>query len=56
MTEFREQLLSRMTKIYGLEHEIVIDFATICEGDDFTDKVLEVIVKAHEENPVIFNN
>lgn len=41
----REQLLDRMIKIYGFEHEIVIDFARMCESDNFTDKDLEMVVE-----------
>ena len=51
----REQLLDRMIKIYGFEHEIVIEFARMCESDNFTDKDLEVIVEAHEANPIGFD-
>ena len=48
----REQLLDRMIKIYGFEHEIVIDFARICEELALTennDKALEILVKCHEK-------
>ena len=51
----REQLLDRMIKIYGFEHEIVIEFARMCEEwlpTENNDKALETLVKCHEENPV----
>ena len=51
----REQLLDRMIRIYGFEHEVIIEFARICESDNFTDRELEVIVEAHEANPVGFD-
>ena len=51
----REQLLDRMIRIYGFEHEVVIEFARMCESDNFTDKDLEVIVEAHEANRVGFD-
>ena len=49
----REELLDRMIRIYGFEHEAVIAFAELVKSDIFTDEMLEVIVKAHEEYPVI---
>lgn len=49
----KEELLDRMIKIYGFEHDAVIEFAELVENDIFTDEMLEVIVKAHEEYPVI---
>lgn len=51
----REQLLDRMIRIYGFEHEVVIEFARMCESDNLTDKDLEVIVEAHEANPIGFD-
>ena len=55
----REQLLDRMIKIYGFEHEIVIEFARMCEEwllTENNDKALEILVKCHEENPVGFDD
>lgn len=54
----REQLLDRMIRIYGFEHEIVIEFARMCKEwlpTENNDKALETLVKCHEENPVGFN-
>lgn len=47
-----EQLLDRMIRIYGFEHEVVIAFAELIENDTFTDEMLEAIVKAHEAHPI----
>ena len=55
----REQLLDRMIRIYGFEHEIVIEFARMCEEwlpTENNDKALETLVKRHEENPVGFDD
>ena len=55
----REKLLDRMIKIYGFEHEIVIEFARMCEEwlpTENNDKALETLVKCHEENPVGFDD
>ena len=55
----REQLLDRMIKIYGFEHEIVIEFARMCEEwlpTENNDKALETLVKCHEENPAGFDD
>ena len=54
----REQLLDRMIRIYGFEHEIVIEFARMCEEwlpTENNNKTLETLVKYHEENPVDFD-
>lgn len=52
----REQLIDRMIRIYGFEHDVVIEFARMCEKDCFTDRDLEVIVECHEANPVGFDD
>ena len=55
----REQLLDRMIRIYGFEHEIAIEFARMCEEwlpTENNDKALETLVKCHEENPVGFDD
>ena len=55
----REQLLDRMIRIYGFEHEIVIEFARMCKEwlpTESNDKALEILVKCHEENPVGFDD
>lgn len=52
MTE-KEKLLDRMIKIYGFEHEIVIQFAKIIKIPSFDTKILEELVKSHEAYPQI---
>ena len=53
MSQKREELLDRMIRIYGFEHECVLSFAHLMELDTFTDGALEAIVKAHEEYPMM---
>lgn len=51
MTEFRENLLTRMIRIYGFEHEITIKYANMLEKVPQTptdDRALEIIVESHE--------
>lgn len=49
MTENKEKLIDRMIRIYGFENPIVIDFCKLCEENNLAEKVLELIVQAHEE-------
>ena len=51
MTEKREELLTRMIRIYGMEHEIVIMFAKYAENPKFDEGLLETVVEWHEQNP-----
>ena len=54
----REKLIDRMIHIYGFENPIVIWFCRLCEEwEDIEDRdrLLEVIVKAHEEFPQLDN-
>ena len=54
MTEFRENLLTRMIHIYGFEHEVTIKYANMLERTPQTkkiDKDLEYIVKVLEAKP-----
>lgn len=57
MSEFREELLTRMIHIYGFEHPIVVSFAQMCESypanepGTYWDKCLETVVDCHEKNP-----
>lgn len=56
MNQYRESLIDRMVRIYGLENPIVIDFVRLCERLDlnaWNDTTLELLVEAHEENPQI---
>jgi hypothetical protein len=50
----REKLIDRLIHIYGFENPIVIEFCRLCEkweNGKEKDKLLEVIVKWHEEFP-----
>lgn len=54
----REKLIDRMVHIYGFENPIVIEFCKLCEAwEDIEDRdrLLEVIVKSHEEFPQFDN-
>lgn len=51
MTEKREELLTRMIRIYGMEHEVVIMFAKYVENPKFDEELLETLVESHEQNP-----
>ena len=56
MTEFRENLLTRMIHLYGFEHKAVITFADMCERwepNEWNDTCLETLVKCHEEEPLL---
>ena len=51
----REQLMDRMIRIYGFEHEIVIAFCAMCEtypNTEAYEEMLRVLVEWHEEYPV----
>lgn len=52
MNELRENLIDRMIRIYGFEHEVVIDFAKMCEMTCMSDEALTTIVECHEEYPI----
>lgn len=57
MSDFREELLTRMIHLYGFEHPIVIEFARMCEAYTATglaqqwDNCLEMLVEEHERHP-----
>lgn len=54
MTEFRENLLTRMIHIYGFEHEATIKYANLLEKASQTKEInkdLEYIVKVLEAEP-----
>lgn len=53
----REKLIDRMIRIYGFEHEIVIDFVRQCERypkNKTYDEALSLLVDCHEEMPFGF--
>ncbi len=54
MSVYRENLIDRMCHIYGLENPIVIEFARMCEKweeNEWNNKVLRILVEAHEAEP-----
>jgi hypothetical protein len=55
MNATKEKLIDRMIRIYGFEHDLVIQFAGLCEryaNNATNDKMLTILVEAHEANPV----
>ena len=59
MTNFRENLIDRMIRIYGYENPIVIEFCRMCESwevNDWNNKCLAVLVDSHEAYPVVFED
>ena len=55
MNKLRENLLDSMIRIYGFEHEAVVQFARACESmpdDEAHDKILRFTVMLHQECPV----
>lgn len=56
MSEFRNDLLTRIIRIYGFEHKITIAIAKLLEEweeNEWNDKVLKILVEAHEACPCI---
>lgn len=56
MNKLRENLITRMIRIYGFENEIVVDFCRCCEifpNDEAHDKALRTLVIVHEECPIV---
>lgn len=56
MTTYREQLVDRMIRIYGFEHDCVLTFINMCEKYEnsfWYDRVLEILVESHEEDPLM---
>lgn len=54
--EYRQELLSRMIALYGLNTPLVKQFARMCEMYALTednDKALTWLVEAHEATPAI---
>lgn len=59
MTEFRNDLLDRMIRIYGFEHKLVIAFAELVdrwEENEWNNTVLKTLVEGHEANPYVEEN
>ena len=51
-TMTREEMLTRMIRLYGFEHEAVIQFGWLMARPQISDETLETIVKCHEEHPL----
>ena len=52
---YREALIDRMIAIYGMEHNIVIHFAELCErwsDTPWNNTCLRLMVEAHEATPI----
>ena len=52
---YRENLIDRMIAIYGMEHDIVIHFAELCErwsDSPWNNECLRLMVEAHEATPI----
>lgn len=50
----KEQLLTRMIHLYGFEHAAVIQFTSLMENKNISDKTLETIVESHEALGICF--
>ena len=54
MSAYRENLVDRLCRIYGLENPIVIEFAEWCERweeNEWNNKALTILVEAYEAEP-----
>ncbi len=49
--EKKEELLTRMIRIYGFEHHDTIQFARLLERNDISLQTLESTVRSHEICP-----
>ena len=52
MNAKREELLDRVIRVYGMEHEVTIGFAWLCENSYFTDSCLEALCELHEHTNI----
>lgn len=48
----REEMLTGMIRLYGFEHEAVIQFAQLMEDVQISDETLADILKCHQEHPL----
>lgn len=59
LSDYRERLIDRMTRVYSLEHPIVFEFCEYCErleNSEENDAYLAKIVYDHESNPKYFES
>lgn len=52
MNPKREELLSRVIRVYGFEHAVTQGFAWLCENSYFADSCLEALCVLHEHNRI----
>ena len=55
MTPYREELGNRMIRLYGFEHEAVVEFFRLCEvllDNEWNKNLLTILVEAHEDDPL----
>jgi hypothetical protein len=52
MNAKREELLTRVIRVYGMEHEVTQGFAWLCENSYFTDSCLEALCELHEHTNI----
>ena len=52
MNPKREELLDRVIRVYGMEHEVTQGFAWLCENSYFTDSCLEALCELHEHTNI----
>ena len=46
----RDEMLTRMIRLYGFEHEAVIQFSQLMARPQISDETLETVVRCHEEH------
>lgn len=54
MTPYREELATRLIRLYGFENDIVVEFFKLCEvllDNEWNKNLLTILVEAHEEDP-----
>lgn len=57
MTNFRENLVNRVIRLYGFEHFVTIEFCKLAESYEdnaWNDAILETAVQAFEANPYFY--
>lgn len=56
MNEMRKKLIDRMSKMYGANGMVTIEFTKLCENypeGEINDDMLAILVEAHEEVPYV---
>lgn len=55
MLPYREEYLTRMIRLYGYEHPVVIQYAHLLETyeeNEWNKTILRLLLEAHEETPL----